>query len=54
MQKQMKYANTKEIQWVAMVGENEMKNGLIRLKNMESGDQKDVLIDDLIKLVSLH
>jgi histidyl-tRNA synthetase len=54
MQKQMKYANTKEIQWVAMIGENEMKNGLIRLKNMESGDQQDVLIDDLIKLVSLH
>lgn len=54
MQKQMKYANTKEIQWVAMIGENEMKNGLIRLKNMESGNQQDVLIDDLIKLVRLH
>ena len=52
MQKQMKYANAKKIQWVAMVGENEMKSSLIRLKNMESGEQQDVLIDDLIKLVS--
>ena len=54
MQKQMKYANTKNIQWVAMVGENEMKKGLIRLKNMETGDQQDVSIDDLINLVSTN
>lgn len=51
MQKQMKYANAKKIQWVAMVGENEMNTELIRLKNMETGDQEDVSIDYLIKLV---
>lgn len=52
MQKQMKYANAKKIQWVAMVGENEMNTGLIRVKNMETGDQQDVSIDNLIKLVT--
>lgn len=51
MQKQMKYANAKKIQWVAMVGENEMNSGLIRLKNMETGDQKDVSINDLIMII---
>lgn len=54
MQKQMKYANAKKIQWVAMVGDNEMNTGLIRVKNMETGDQQDVSIDNLINLVSSY
>jgi histidyl-tRNA synthetase len=52
MQKQMKYANAKEIPWVAMVGEDEVKSGLIRLKNMETGDQHDVSLTDLILTIN--
>ena len=54
MQKQMKYANAKKIQWVAMVGENEMNTGLIRVKNMETGDQQDVSIKNLIRLIKVQ
>jgi len=52
MQKQMKYANAKNIPWVAMVGEDEMKSGLIRVKNMEIGDQHDVSLNDLILTIN--
>lgn len=49
MKKQMKYANDKGIPFVAMVGENEMNSGMIQLKNMETGDQVSLSLEDLIK-----
>lgn len=52
MKKQMNYANSKSIPWVALVGESEMSENLITLKNMESGEQKKVKIEDLITLIS--
>ena len=51
MQKQMKYANAKKILWVAMVGENEMESGLIRIKNMETGDQQNLSVEELISII---
>ena len=48
MQKQMKYANDRNVQYVALVGENEMNQELIQLKNMETGDQEEMSIDELI------
>ena len=48
MQKQMKYANDRNVQYVAIIGEEEMTKGLIQLKNMESGEQKEMSIDELI------
>jgi histidyl-tRNA synthetase len=48
MQKQMKYANDRKVPFVAMVGEEELKNGVIRLKNMSTGEQQDLSIDNLI------
>lgn len=48
MAKQMKYANDKKIPFVAMMGSNEMKEGTITLKNMESGEQKAIEQKDLI------
>ena len=38
MKKQMSYANTKNIPFVAIVGENEMNEGNAMLKNMETMD----------------
>ena len=48
MKKQMKYANDRNVQYVAIIGEEEMTKGLIQLKNMESGEQKEMSIDELI------
>jgi histidyl-tRNA synthetase len=39
MKKQLDYANKKGIPYVALVGEEEMKNGFVTLKNMSTGDQ---------------
>jgi histidyl-tRNA synthetase len=39
MKKQMSYANDKNIPFVAIVGENEMNEGKLTLKNMATGEQ---------------
>ena len=52
MKKQMGYANAKEIPFVVLVGENEMNTGKLTLKNMTTGEQTQVDIDELIEQVS--
>jgi histidyl-tRNA synthetase len=52
MKKQMTYANIKGILFVIMVGEDEMKSGILSIKNMESGEQSNLNITDLIKELS--
>ena len=52
MKKQMTYANNKGVQFVIMVGEDEMKSGILSIKNMESGEQNNLNITDLIKKLS--
>ncbi|KAA6333536.1 hypothetical protein EZS27_018069, partial [termite gut metagenome] len=37
--KQMSYANDKNIPFVAIIGENELKEGKVTLKNMATGEQ---------------
>jgi histidyl-tRNA synthetase len=53
MKKQMSYANAKQIPFVALAGENEMAEGKLTLKNMETGEQSLVSPDELIKTISL-
>ena len=48
MKKQMSYANDKNVAFVAMVGETEMANGTIALKCMETGEQENLTIDEVI------
>lgn len=48
MKKQMSYADTKHIPFVAIVGENEINNGTIALKNMATGEQCELTIDEMI------
>ena len=48
MKKQMSYANAKQIPYVALAGENEMAEGKLTLKLMESGEQKLVTPEELI------
>ncbi len=51
MKKQMSYANAKNIPFVALVGENEMNEGKVTLKNMETGEQSLLDVEELIRLV---
>jgi len=48
MQKQMKYANDIRAQYVAIVGENEMTENLIQLKDMATGEQEEMSLEELI------
>lgn len=48
MKKQMSYANSKNVAYVAMVGETEMNNGTIALKCMETGEQENLTIEEVI------
>jgi len=49
MKKQMGYADKKNIQFVALIGEQEIANNTISLKDMSTGEQKNVNIDQLIE-----
>ena len=49
MKKQMKYANDKNIPFVALVGDREIESGLLTVKDMNKGDQWEISISDLIK-----
>lgn len=51
MQKQMKYANDKNIQWVVLAGGDEMSKGEVQLKNMTTGEQVTVGKYELVKKI---
>ena len=47
MKKQMEWANRRAIPFVAIIGEEEMAKGVATLKNMNSGEQRQVAFDRL-------
>lgn len=49
LNKQFKYANRKAIPYVVIVGEEEMKSGKLTLKNMDSGEQTPLTVDEIIE-----
>ena len=51
MKKQMSYANDKNIPYVAIVGENEMNEGKLTLKNMTTGEQSLVIPEELLTAI---
>ncbi|MEG1587239.1 MAG: histidine--tRNA ligase [Bacteroidales bacterium] len=51
MKKQMSYADAKKIPFVALVGANEIAEGKINLKNMNTGEQSMVTLEDLINII---
>ena len=51
MKKQMSYADNKKIPFVAIVGETEMNEGKVMLKNMKSGEQELASLEDLIEKI---
>jgi len=53
LQKQMKYANDRNVQFVILIGENEMNNSSFVLKNMETGEQSTLKFEELSSIYSL-
>jgi len=51
MKKQMQYANDNNIPFVAIVGDEEIKNQSVMLKNMTSGEQKLVVKKEIINFL---
>ena len=52
MKKQMSYANARQIPFVALVGEQELADGTVSLKDMQSGEQRTVTPEELLRAVS--
>ena len=51
MKKQMSYASNAKIPFVALIGENEIQSSTISLKDMETGEQKSVSLEEAINIV---
>ena len=51
MKKQMNYANDKKVAYVAIIGESEMNEGKITLKNMTTGEQAMLTTEELIETI---
>lgn len=51
MKKKMKYADKWHIPFAIIVGENERNTGLYSLKNMKTGDQSALSLEDIIKTI---
>lgn len=53
MKKQMSYADSNKIPYVVIVGEDEMRERKVTLKNMQSGDQQLLTIDECLTKLDL-
>ncbi len=51
MAKQMKYADAVRVPYVGIIGSEEVSNKVISLKNMESGMQEKLALDEVIKFL---
>ncbi len=51
MKKQMTYADNNQIPYVAIVGDSEIEAGKVMLKNMASGEQQLLSVEEVIALV---
>ena len=52
MKKQIGYANALAVPFFAMIGESELANGTVSVKNMATGEQSTVSYDELTKMLS--
>lgn len=51
MKKQMEYANRRMIPFVAIIGSNELEQGVVTIKNMATGEQKTVSVADITETI---
>ena len=52
MKKQMNYANKRGVKFVILAGQDEIKSGVLTVKDMGTGEQSNLNINDLIKKFS--
>ena len=51
MKKQMEYANRRAIPYVAIIGSNELEQGVVTIKNMTSGEQNTIPVAQVAEYV---
>ena len=51
MKKQLKYGNDKTIDIILVIGEDEIKNGTISLKNMKTREQSEIKQENILSEV---
>ncbi|MBQ9519363.1 MAG: histidine--tRNA ligase, partial [Firmicutes bacterium] len=51
MKHKMKYANKMAIPYVAIIGEDEVKDGTVTVKNMNTGEQKTVKANEITAVI---
>ena len=51
LKKQLDYANRKQVPFVVLIGSQEMESGLLTLKNMKTGEQSAVSVNEISELV---
>lgn len=49
MKKQLSYASQRKIKWVIIAGENEVKEGMVTVKNMFTGEQELISSNEIIE-----
>jgi len=52
LDKQLKYADKKGIPYVLILGEEEVKKNVVKLKNLKTGSQKDFSLEEALKILS--
>lgn len=52
LEKQLKYADKKQIPYVVIIGQDEADNNFVTLKNLQTKEQKKVTIDEVCKLLA--
>ena len=52
LKKQLQYANNNSIPYVVIIGEDEVKSNLFTLKNMVSGKQEKLSLEEIISEIS--
>jgi histidyl-tRNA synthetase len=52
LKKQMSYADAKRIPYVVLIGSDEMQSGILTLKDMQSGQQEKLSVEEIVKLLS--
>lgn len=51
LDKQLKYADKNNISYVVIIGPEEVKKKVVKLKDMKTGEQKTVSVDELLKIL---
>jgi histidyl-tRNA synthetase len=51
LDKQLKYADKKGIPYVLILGEEEVKKNVVKLKDLKTGKQQEVTLEQLIKIL---